>query len=576
MKKRSIFWCLLSCLSCQFFFVASLFAGQETTEIVIRSINISIDPIFEDAEEKGFYDFVNNLKIKTKESVIKKELLFKEGDILKKSVVDDTERYLRSIGFVYNVFIKIVEEKEFADIYIKLQDTWTLYPIIEYSTGGGGVNTSFGVIEKNFFGYAKRLELLYKEKERRKKIEVVYDDRDFLFDSHRLTLGFFHRLDGNNTYFSFSKPFKGISTQQSWFVSGNVSDLINSLWANGEERYIFRQKHKDLNIGYAYSFGEPDDIVWRMSAGYALIKDGFSEATLQDYSDVDVDPSTVEHDPGLLAENREYSGISFLFQRLEPDYNKISYIDSFSRIQDVNFGSNMALSLMQASKFLGSTRDSVLSKFVISDGMYLDNDSFFRAEASLETILDHSGLNNSIISADFRYYRKFFQSGILKNNLLASSLIIRSGYDMDKDKEFLLGASSGLRGYKNNTFYGNHKLLGSIEDRFVLAENVLKLIDLGAALFVDVGGTDKDNFKDIFSNNLYSDIGFGLRIGLPRSSGGNVIRIDFAFPLRKLEGDINNDGMRVLFATDQVFKLAMPNESIWDESSKITIDYLGD
>lgn len=72
----------------------------------------------------------------------------------------------------------------------------------------------------------------------------------------------------------------------------------------------------------------------------------------------------------------------------------------------------------------------------------------------------------------------------------------------------------------------------------------------GAAAFVDVGGTSDGALGDIFYNNLYANVGVGLRLAFPRSSGGKMLLLDVAFPMR--DGPDGSAGLevRVIFVVD--------------------------
>ena len=122
--------------------------------------------------------------------------------------------------------------------------------------------------------------------------------------------------------------------------------------------------------------------------------------------------------------------------------------------------------------------------------------------------------------------------GIGKHTL-AASLKIRYAEDLDRDRQFLLGASNGLRGFEDRTFFGDKSILLNLEDRVSFSENVFQLVNIGAAFFVDVGGVTDESPAKLFQDNIFADIGFGLRLGFPRSSGGSVWRVDLAFPLRE-------------------------------------------
>ena len=145
---------------------------------------------------------------------------------------------------------------------------------------------------------------------------------------------------------------------------------------------------------------------------------------------------------------------------------------------------------------------------------------------------------------------------------------------LDSDLEFLLGASNGLRGYEDRTFSGDHRALLNVEDRFHLVEDVYRLLSIGGAVFFDVGGTSRKGVSEIIGDQLYADVGFGLRFGISRSSGGAVLRLDVAFPLR--EGPDGSQFLepRILLSSGQLFSARLPSESLRSQAATVSAGFL--
>ena len=76
----------------------------------VREIRIEIAPIYteEQAEKSSWKTFTNRRHIKTRESVIRTELLFKEGDVLDEQLLVASERSLRRFSFVNKAEVLVV------------------------------------------------------------------------------------------------------------------------------------------------------------------------------------------------------------------------------------------------------------------------------------------------------------------------------------------------------------------------------------------------------------------------------------------------------------------------------------
>jgi len=123
---------------------------------------------------------------------------------------------------------------------------------------------------------------------------------------------------------------------------------------------------------------------------------------------------------------------------------------------------------------------------------------------------------------------------LIPRQKLALRLKYGFGYPDDKDL-YYLGGYDALRGYERKTNRGSQIMLGNIEYRFPLKENLnLRLFDnvftvdgLGGVLFFDFGQSWYNSFKD---SSLKKDAGLGLRFHIDIGSFLEkvIVRLDVA------------------------------------------------
>ncbi len=97
----------------------------------IRQIRIYIaDPYTqEQAEESSWANFTNRFHITTRESVIRTQLLFKEGDILDEELLKASERGLRRFKFLNKAEVSVVPvDEQTVDVEVHTRDAWSLTP----------------------------------------------------------------------------------------------------------------------------------------------------------------------------------------------------------------------------------------------------------------------------------------------------------------------------------------------------------------------------------------------------------------------------------------------------------------
>lgn len=527
----------------------------------IRNIDVRITDIFEGEKLEYLFRLANKLKANTREWVVRQELLFKEGDSFDSFLLEESERALRQLRFLRKVALTPQFDGEFVDVVVDVQDTWTLFPQFKFSSGSGTDRTSVGLVDSNLLGYGKRLEAFYADDEGRQTIEGVYEDNRLFGSQNRLILGHFDRSDGFRTVAGIGRPFRTLVDKYSWSLESDNFDLVGRLFSGGDERFIFRQEHIEFAGGYTISKGDPESRLERYTFGYNYERDRFQLADESDFSDIDLDPESIDNNPELLAEDREFSGPFFSYSKLSTDFLSANYIDSFERIEDYSIGRQFSVRLALMSKALGSRRDTLSPSIRFARGYQFDRNRFLRGEIVARTRLDSRGFDNTIFSFDSRYYDV---QGELKpwgvdvgRGTFASALRVIYSTDLDRDREILLGANSGLRGYEARTFTGESSILLSLEERLTFAEDVFRLVNIGGAVFLDAGGTSNRGLGHIIQDNLFANVGVGIRIGFPRSSGGSVLRVDLAFPLRDFEDE---DSFRLLVTSGQNFSAFLDNE----------------
>ena len=226
---------------------------------------------------------------------------------------------------------------------------------------------------------------------------------------------------------------------------------------------------------------------------------------------------------------------------------------------------------------MGSIDDSILFSTTLSEGLRFGVDSFARGEIAFSSRLNEDGFVNSLLHLEAKYYKRygsvFFKSLYLGNHTFASSFFLDYGDRLDQDRELLIGGDNAIRGYEARTFTGDKRVAVNFEDRVHLAENVLRIVNIGAAFFFEVGGSTDENIGELFADSLYSDIGVGLRISFPRSSGARVLRFDLALPLRAGLDDTEVFEPRFLISAGQLFGADLRSEIIGNESAGVDIGF---
>lgn len=547
-------------------------------EPVVRNILIGVRDVFEGDNLPTAYAAVNNLKVNTREYIVHQELLFTEGQNVNRFLVRESLRNLRRIKPLRNISIRPVEVTPgVVDMLVSVQDTWTLIPQMSFSSGTGRDRQAIGLSESNILGYGKRLEMLLSDEDGRQSLEAVWDDRRVWGTPVQMLLGAFDRSDGERFVADVGVPFRSLVNKDAWNVRSDVSDTLGRLFEASDERYVFRSQSTNFDATYTTALGDPQVLRRRYSYGVFFEEADFSHATREDYDILGLDIKDFVNSPDELAEDRRFAGPLFTVSFIEPEFISSNYIDRFDLVEDFNLGFQHSFTARYASKAFGSLKEALLLSATSGRGFELSPGRFMRGEVGFGSRFSDDGFENTLVRSELKYFDPLGPVSLgnffIGRHTLASSFFLDYGDDLDRDRQFVLGADDGLRGYKARTFTGNKRLALNFEDRIFLADNVWDLINFGSAFFFDVGGASYDPLPDLLQNDMYADVGVGLRISFPRSSGGRVLRAEIALPLRDGADGSGRMEPRFIISGGQLFGAKLRSEAIGSERASVDVGF---
>jgi outer membrane protein assembly factor BamA len=508
----------------------------EAAGAVIGRIVVQPDEIFDESlpgENSWLYRTANKLHIRTKPSVVRKQLLFKEGEPFRKRLVEETERMLRAHDYLYDARITpIAYDGKLVDLEVRTKDVWTLNPGISFSRGGGENDFGAQVEEKNLFGTGQQLKLEWESNVDRETLSFGYRDPHFLHSFSRLNVAYEDADDGETWELDFDRPFYALDTR----LAGGIG-LLDS--QRDDPRYVLGHKvgefaHRDETYE-AYggvSTGLRNGWVTRWTAGVGYQRDQFELA-----------PG--EEPGGPLPEDRELVYPWVGVEWLQDAYEKRRNQDQIVRTEDVLLGFRAGLRLGYASESLGSDRDAVLLSGYVQNAREFDERRSLFGSLSVSGRLENGDIANGVLTAEARYY---WQTS--KNSKFYALVSGTTTENLDEEAQLLLGGDNGLRGYPLRYQAGTSRALLTLEQRYYTGWYPFHLFHVGAAAFFDMGRTWGTDVTGAGSLGLLKDVGIGLRFGSSRSSFGNVIHVDLAFPL---DGDDSIDSVQLLVETKARF-----------------------
>ncbi|HSF16599.1 MAG TPA: hypothetical protein VLK65_13715 [Vicinamibacteria bacterium] len=487
-------------------------SGQEPAPI-IESVEIVVRDVFEDEQgEAEFwpYALANRLHLRTRKRVIERELLFGSGDPLDEEAVAQTERNLRSLPFLRDVEVNILETALSGRVKIRVvaSDSWTTVPEVRLAKVGNEWVWALGAAERNLLGYGKHLQVLRAADLDREQTLLFYGDPRLGGSRFRLSTLFSDATDGHELSVFAERPFFALDTLWSFRFGVEDFDRLDPLYDEGERVQELRHQRSFGEIAAARSIYRSPDRAVRFHFGYQRSTDDV-EADRRQFGVLQLGVTTVQH-----------------------AFVKMTYVNRFEKAEDFNLGNEAGAFFGVSTELLGGEPGTSYF-FYLSEkaGLSLGQESFLTGLLSWRGRHRNGGTENSIARARFDLVRKWSQRVVM---LMKGDFLY--GTRLDPEVQLRLGAESGLKGYPVRQFNGNRSLLLAAEARWFLADDIARLVSLGVAAFAESGYAWPEE-RPIAIHDLSSDIGVSLLLGFSRASAARPgIRIDFAYAMTSLEG----------------------------------------
>jgi len=485
-------------------------------EIITRNIFDQSDP----REGNGLFRLANRLHIRTKHATIQAQLLFASGEKYLGRKLAETERTLRLLSYVYDarvVPVRYADGK--VDIRVITKDVWTLSPGISLSRSGGTNDTKFSLADSNFLGWGKALQLSHGSTVDRTSSTVTWMDPNVLGSHWTSALAYSEASDGSTRAAVVTHPFYSLDAPWSTKISAITFDRRISRYNLGNIVDQFNDNESSYELSGGVSNGLIDGWTKRWTFGMRYDRNLFY-------------PSPITTVPAkVLPPDRTLSYPFTGFDILQDNYKKVGDENQIGRAEDLYFGTEVTGEIGYSSSAFGADRDAVMLAAKALHGFDLPHEQQLFLTGDFSSRLEQGRARNLVADAAARYYWRWREDW-----LLYAAFSGTTTHRLDPDAQLLIGGDSGLRGYPLRFESGTSRALFTLEQRVFTDWFPFRLVRVGGAVFADVGRTWGTGVIGNSDPGLLKDLGFGLRLGNTRSGLGNVLHVDFAFPLSNVAG----------------------------------------
>lgn len=560
-------FCIVVCLVMNFGFVQPVWSqySDESRVLVVGEIEIIRSNVFRDAEidsTVGILAFVqkttNSLHIKTREYVVRNELLFSEGDVYKPQLLEETKRNLRDLGFMNDIRVTAVDTTADGrvNVRVEVRDSWSLKSNLTYTrSASGDTRWNISLSEVNFLGQALTMG-----------VGLGGDEnssfQNFWFRKRRLTsadlevgLNYSARNDGHNRSVTIRRPFYSLGDKwsletQAWDSLNDVRFFLSHAGPAGvnsrEEASLYARlpkSQKGLQIISMVRLSPADEgRVWRLGAGLQISDRTLgvgqqSSWVLSDEREADL---SFLMEPGQpLAREQGTTVYPFLWLRTQGrTWTESRFVLQFGPMEDIPLDWGLSLKVGPTGPEIGSTTgfggstwraEAVVTKwFNLGPGLLMVQGSGTGQTGKLEN----------------RYHRFNVQSGWLvalgaEHSPWQTKVVAEAGHGsrLSGDNALVLGLYRGLRTLDFDGMAGDRLVRWNFEQGKVLPWEVLDMAHVGIAAFYS-GGCAWWNDEDRDLQDSRHEVGVGLRVGPTRSANAMTSKLDFSWDLDGSRGPV--------------------------------------
>ena len=488
-------------------------AAQAQTGLRVGTIEIRTVDVFsaEEAERGWIYRAANALHETTRETTVRRLLLFAEGDFFDPERLAETERNLRASGFFKRASVVAGEPHDgVVDVVVETQDAWTMQIGIGIGRDGGQMRSGISLGEKNLLGTGRELSVAYGEDVFRSYRSVEFSDAHFLLPYGRAHVIYAVNSDGGEKLLEFERPFYSVGA--AWSGAARYHDLEREepLYRGGEE--VLRYRHDDREVfgGWAIAARASPAAALRFGIGFDSREERFAPL------------------PGSqaipLAEERRYRDVFLQVEALRPDFVTWNYVNQDLQFEDFNLGPRLLVAFGVSPRAFGVPVTSTMARLDASAGFRLGGGAFVLARVT-GTGRFEPGPRNTTVEGQISFVRRFATGW---PQTFIARVSGAKGWNLDADRLFYADGATGLRAYPLYAFEGDRRVLANVEHRVFCGCELMQFLAPGVAAFVDAG-TAVPPGQPLRWADVKVDAGVGLRFAITRTTATFRVDIGYAF-----------------------------------------------
>jgi hypothetical protein len=470
---------------------------QTIDTIIIENHNI-FDRDSDDAAPNWVARLANRLHQRTRQWVVRRRLLLERGDSFDLARMEESERALRSLGVFRSVRVDTVRAGGKLALRAVTADGWSTQPQMSFSSVGGDKTWSAGLVERNVLGTGTEFALLYGHNPDRNRLDFEFINPQ-IFGRRTLILTRYSNLsDGRRGQWQFGVPFTETVARNSIETYGEAAD--ERLLQFKSDTLFRTQQHRLLRLGLTGGIA-----LHATTHAYARLWGGW-EWRREDYADsgVAVWPYSV------------FTAVRAGFEVGSVRFRILEHFNSYARREDVDLSPMLHVGAVVQSglgyEVSGQTSVVWPRGFAVVRLNANGLDST-RTHGELTVVSQNIPRHTVIVHAE---------AGFVTHARLGHE------FDLWNDPR----GPSGPRLFGVHDFTGTRMTWFVLEDRILVVDDILGLMALGLAPFLDYGGA----WYGDQTPQQGGDAGISIRFGPTRAVSGEAAEVAVGYRFGVVRG----------------------------------------
>ena len=545
-------------------FLRQVPAGRPCETGLISYVFIDNHNIFDRREGRFAWAFrlANRLHVRTRKSVIERELLFAPGDCYDPWLIEESERLLRSYPFIAQVDIYGIPQPDGTyHVIVDTRDEWSTQMDLRVSLRSGFGFEGFRIQETNLLGRGQEIGVYYIDRDVTRDYGVRYFTPQFLGSRWDMSVALGRTRAGTLAAQAIAYPFVGDVSR--WAVLEGFAredrffDYVTEFERDGRRLHVLmplRDKSFDLAVIRRFGRAGNQSLIGGTLGFQELTYPGTAELATRDDFLAPVTPfdSLLLRDAESKRDELNNIRLGLLLGKRNIHWVRRRGYDSMRGEQDVALGAEVGLIAARSLPAIEND-DDVAGTFVLYTGLAIGDLTVVTrtrvdGRRDFNTPADESEWEDVFADSELLAY---FKSDPLSRHTLVFRAAGVGGWNTRTPFQLTLGGDRNLRGYRDDRFPGGRRLVMTAEERVYFGWPFRSAADIGGTLFVDVGRMWAGDAPFGEDTGWLASVGAGIRANIPAGSR-TTYRIDVALPVRP---DPDARDLRLMISVGEAFGL---------------------